>query len=101
MQCPPCKVFTPSLVSVYQTLTATGQNFEVVYVGADRSLEYFTEYFSSMPWLAIPYGDVRHDKLTKHFAVKGISRTYVAVTVCSCSSSCYMSQSWIHVAVFS
>jgi len=56
---------------VYETLTTAGHNFEVVYVGSDRSVEYFTENFSSMPWLAVPYGDARHDKLTKHFAVKG------------------------------
>lgn len=73
MQCPPCKVFTPNLINVYQTLTAAGQNFEVVYVGADRSVENFTECFGSMPWLAIPFGDARVNKLTKHFNVKGTS----------------------------
>jgi len=77
MQCPPCKLFTPSLVSVYQTLTTAGQNFEVVYVGSDRSVEYFTEYFSSMPWLAVPFGDARLHKLTKHFSIKGISSLLV------------------------
>jgi len=71
MQCPPCKVFTPSLISAYQTLTTAGRNFEVIYVGSDRSVEYFREYFGSMPWLAVPFGDARIDKLTKHFNVKG------------------------------
>jgi len=71
MQCPPCKVFTPSLISVYQTLLSEHLNFEVVYVGSDRSVESFREYFSSMPWLAIPFGDARIDKLTNHFNVKG------------------------------
>ena len=71
MQCPPCKVFTPRLVSAYQTLQTAGHNFEVVYVGSDRSVEYFSEYFSTMPWLAVPFGDARIDKLTKHFNVKG------------------------------
>lgn len=71
MQCPPCKVFTPSLIGVYQTLLSEHLNFEVVYVGSDRSVESFREYFSSMPWLAIPFGDARIDKLTNHFNVKG------------------------------
>jgi len=71
VQCPPCKVFTPILVSTYQALRTSGRNFEVVYVGSDRSVEYFHEYFSSMPWLGIPFGDARIDKLTKHFNVKG------------------------------
>jgi len=78
MQCPPCKIFTPNLVAVYQTLTTTGHNFEVVYVGSDRSVEYFTEHFSCMPWFAIPFGDARVDKLTKHFSIKGISSMLVA-----------------------
>jgi len=72
VQCPPCKVFTPVLIGVYKTLTSAGRNFEVVYVGSDRSAEYFTEYFSSMPWLAVPFGDARIDKLTKHFNVKSM-----------------------------
>jgi len=74
---------------VYQILTAAGQNFEVVYVGSDRSLEYFNEYFSSMPWLAIPFGDARIDKLTKHFSIKGTQ--YTSFTGCKftmCVSAC-------------
>jgi len=78
MQCPPCKVFTPILMNVYQMLATANRNFEVVYIGSDRSVEYFTEYFSSMPWLAVPFGDARNDKLTKHFNVRGISSMHVA-----------------------
>ena len=63
---------------MYQKLAAAGKNFEVVYVGSDRSVEYFTEYFSSMPWLAVPFGDARPAKLTTHFNIKGICSAFIA-----------------------
>jgi len=56
---------------VYQALAAAGRNFEVVYVGSDRSSDSFSEHVGTMPWLAIPFGDPRLDKLAKHFNVKG------------------------------
>ena len=55
----------------YETLRDAGRNFEVVYVSSDRSPDALSEYFSTMPWLAFPFQDVRIGKLTKHFNVKG------------------------------
>ena len=56
--CPPCQGFTPKLVDFYQGFkqrTDKGDCLEIVYISSDKDEEQFTEYFNSMPWLAVPY----------------------------------------------
>lgn len=56
--CPPCKGFTPKLVEFYNKLKAAEQSvkFEIVFVSWDKDENAFTEYFATMPWLALPFG---------------------------------------------
>lgn len=56
--CPPCKGFTPKLVEFYNKLKGSEQNlkFEIVFVSWDKDEHAFTEYFATMPWLALPFG---------------------------------------------
>ena len=56
--CPPCKGFTPKLVEFYNKLKASDQSLkiEVVFVSWDKDEHAFTEYFGTMPWLALPFG---------------------------------------------
>jgi len=69
--CPPCRRFTPELIKSYKEhLKAKG--LEIIFVSSDRDQKAFQEYFSEMPWLAIPMGDKRKDKLSKKFGVQGI-----------------------------
>jgi len=71
--CPPCRRFTPELVSTYEKLKAGGKALEVVFVSGDREEAGFKEYLDSMPWLAIPYADEdRRSKLNEFFEVEGI-----------------------------
>ncbi|XP_042500064.1 probable nucleoredoxin 1 [Macadamia integrifolia] len=70
--CGPCRRFTPNLVDVYNELCPQG-NFEIIFVTADEDEDSFNEYFSKMPWLAIPFSDSEtRDKLDKLFMVRGI-----------------------------
>jgi len=69
--CPPCRAFTPKLVETYKKL-AGDKPFEVVFVTGDNSQGEFQDYFKTMPWLALPYGDPRVDKLNTLFDVNGI-----------------------------
>lgn len=75
--CPPCRRFTPELVTYYKE-HLKGKNCEVIFVSSDRDEAAFKEYFGEMPWLAIPHGDKRKDVLSKHFEVGGIP-TFVVV----------------------
>jgi thioredoxin-like negative regulator of GroEL len=55
--CPPCQAFTPKLRAFYKA-TKQQQQLEIVYVGSDRTLAEFNEYFgSSMPWVAVGAAD--------------------------------------------
>ena len=70
--CGPCQRFTPSLVEAYNELSSKG-NFEIIFVSADDDENSFNEYFSKMPWLAIPFSDSeRRDRLDTLFQVSGI-----------------------------
>merc|ERR1719515_10008 len=52
--CPPCKAFTPKLVQRYAKAEELGKNFEIVFTSWDKNKSQFEEYFSEMPWNAIP-----------------------------------------------
>ncbi|XP_057980769.1 probable nucleoredoxin 1 [Malania oleifera] len=54
--CRPSQKFTPKLAEVYRELSAKG-DFEIVFVSLDENAESFNEFFSKMPWLAVPYSD--------------------------------------------
>ena len=71
--CPPCRMFTPLLRKAYLNAVKEGKEFEVVFVSFDRASVSFEEYFSTMPWKAIPFdkADIRND-LANKFRVNGI-----------------------------
>jgi nucleoredoxin len=69
--CPPCRKFTPELVKFYNK-HKTDDNFEIVFVSADRNEAAMREYFAQMPWLAVRYADVRASGLAQRYAGPGI-----------------------------
>eukprot|EP01097_Dermamoeba_algensis_P003941 TRINITY_DN2656_c0_g1_i2.p1 TRINITY_DN2656_c0_g1~~TRINITY_DN2656_c0_g1_i2.p1 ORF type:complete len:410 (-),score=75.38 TRINITY_DN2656_c0_g1_i2:76-1305(-) len=71
--CGPCRNFTPKLAQTYKKLKEQGKKFEVVFISSDRDEKAFTEYFSSMPWLALPFSerDLKA-KLSRKYKVEGI-----------------------------
>jgi hypothetical protein len=71
LQCPPCRAFTPGLVTTYNKIKADGKNFEVIFVTSDRSEDSFEGYYETMTWLAIPYGDSRIAALKEKFGISG------------------------------
>ncbi len=62
--CPPCKIFTPKLVEVYNQAKEEGVDFEIVFVSSDHSEEEMQEYMreAKMPWLALPYDSKDTDR---------------------------------------
>lgn len=75
--CPPCRGFTPDLIKAYKD-HLKAKELEIVFVSSDRDQASFMEYYGTMPWLAIPQGDPRKNKLSKLFGVEGIP-TFVLV----------------------
>lgn len=50
----PCQQFHPYLLEFY-SLTQSSFNLEIIYVSSDHTHHEFNEYYSQMPWVAIPY----------------------------------------------
>ena len=50
--CPPCRNFTPKLITLYNKLKSTKNLFEVIFVSFDKTNDEFNDYFSKMPWKA-------------------------------------------------
>ncbi|KAL0214225.1 hypothetical protein P9112_006409 [Eukaryota sp. TZLM1-RC] len=70
--CPPCRMFTPNLVNVYNELKSQGKSFEVVLVPSDRTEADFKEYLKKMPWLSIPFTGPAKQAISNRFSPPGI-----------------------------
>ena len=70
LQCPPCKVFTPKLISAYEKHES---KFEVIFISFDRDEESFKDYFDTMPWKSLCYSESSKlgPKIARRFGVKG------------------------------
>lgn len=53
--CPPCRMFTPTLVDFYKQVNSAQKIVEIALISRDRSENDFDVYFKGMPWLALPY----------------------------------------------
>lgn len=70
--CPPCRGFTPKLAEMYKT-TFQAKGLEIVFASSDKDEAAFTEYYSEMPWLALPFSNRElKEKLSKKYKVRGI-----------------------------
>ena len=71
--CGPCRGFTPKLVETYKKVKAKNPDFEIIFASSDRDEASFKDYFSEMPWLAVPFSDrSRKEALSDLFEVQGI-----------------------------
>ncbi|XP_047318776.1 probable nucleoredoxin 1 [Impatiens glandulifera] len=70
--CPPCRAFLPKLTEVYNQIKEKDAEFELIFVSSDRDQASFDDYFATMPWLALPFGDERKEGLSRLFKVQGI-----------------------------
>lgn len=79
--CGPCRGFTPELASFYSIMESKATPFEIVFVSSDRTDADFNEYYSEMPWAALPFSEREtKQKLSKQFKVQGIPTLVVLDT---------------------
>eukprot|EP00930_Biecheleria_cincta_P055661 TRINITY_DN41960_c0_g1_i1.p1 TRINITY_DN41960_c0_g1~~TRINITY_DN41960_c0_g1_i1.p1 ORF type:complete len:341 (+),score=73.90 TRINITY_DN41960_c0_g1_i1:190-1212(+) len=90
--CPPCRAFTPKMAKSYaEQLREKG--LEIVFISKDDDEQSFAEYYSTMPWLALPSAQSRslYEKLEKQFEVESIP-TLVLLnqdgSVINCKANC-------------
>ena len=56
LKCPPCRGFTPMLISIYNNIVDEDDGqIEIVFVSSDQDDEGFEEYFEEMPWFFPPF----------------------------------------------
>ena len=72
--CSPCRAFVPKLTDAYHKIKAKDSGFEVIFISSDKDQTSFDDFFSEMPWLALPFGDERKESLSKMFKVQGIPK---------------------------
>ncbi|KAI4339329.1 hypothetical protein MLD38_024285 [Melastoma candidum] len=70
--CPPCRAFVPKLIEAYHKIKSKDEAFEVVFISSDKDQASFEDFFATMPWLSLPYGDERKEFLSRKFKVQGI-----------------------------
>ncbi len=70
--CGPCRQFTPILAEFYNNFKAMGAPMEIIFVSADQNQEEFNKYYSTMPWVALPFGNPNNDLLNDYFKIEGI-----------------------------
>ncbi|ONK61150.1 uncharacterized protein A4U43_C08F26750 [Asparagus officinalis] len=76
--CPPCRAFLPTLTETYNKIKAKDQNFELIFISSDRDQKSFDDYYSLMPWLALPFGDDRKKSLSMAIGPTGKTVTQEA-----------------------
>uniref|UniRef100_A0A7S1QHF9 protein-disulfide reductase n=1 Tax=Alexandrium catenella TaxID=2925 RepID=A0A7S1QHF9_ALECA len=67
--CPPCRQFTPMLARAF---SLPWPQLKVVFASSDRDEASFNQYYSEMPWLALPFGSHQKEALSAAFQVRGI-----------------------------
>jgi nucleoredoxin len=70
--CPPCRQFTPLLAEQYKK-SFKSKGLEIIFISSDRDEASFREYFSQMPWLALPFSERGiKEMLSSTFGISGI-----------------------------
>lgn len=72
--CPPCRAFLPKLIEAYNKIKEEKGEVEVIFISSDKDQAAFDEFFATMPWLALPFGDSRKASLSRLFKVQGIPK---------------------------
>ena len=82
--CPPCRKYTPELIQFYKDARRVYKNdpkrttsIEIVFVSADHDVNGFRNYYSTMPWLAIPYDAETRERVLSWMKVTGVPKLMV------------------------
>lgn len=72
--CPPCRQFTPQLVSFYNSYSRKNDNFEIIFVSSDRSEDEMENYIKSakMPWAALKFDKKKSSHPATNYSGRGI-----------------------------
>nr|POF03344.1 putative nucleoredoxin 1 [Quercus suber] len=63
-------------MDAYHKIKAKDDAFEVIFIPSDREQASFDEFFSGMPWLALPFGDPMKASLSRTLKSMAFPRLY-------------------------
>lgn len=70
---PPCRSFTPILSKFYRKANKPEKQLEIIFISCDISEDQYNEYYSTMPWLSVPYKEQGiKDIATRHYEISAI-----------------------------
>lgn len=71
--CPPCRAFTPDLVTFYRN-NGGGKDFEILFVSSDEDAATMVGYMKemAMPWIGLRFGSSKTGSLQKKYGGPGI-----------------------------
>ncbi|OWM83094.1 hypothetical protein CDL15_Pgr011776 [Punica granatum] len=67
-----CHILLPKVVQAYHENKAKDEAFEVIFIPIERDHATFEQYFSRMPWLALPFGDQRISSLLTKLEIRDV-----------------------------
>jgi nucleoredoxin len=72
--CPPCRKFTPQLISFYNSYSKKHDNFEIIFVSSDRSEDKMENYMktTNMPWPALAFDKTQTSHAANRYSGNGI-----------------------------
>ena len=70
--CGPCKRFTPILINFYNIANKNKKQIEIIFCSSDQDKIHFQNYYSTMPWMAIPYGEEAKEILDEEYKINSI-----------------------------
>lgn len=70
--CPPCRQFTPKLITTYEKLQTASKSVELVFCSLDNSETEYNEYTSNMPWLCMPFEAKESKAMASKYKAQGI-----------------------------
>ena len=75
--CGPCRAFTPRLAEFYKNVNTLQKQIEIIFNSADQDLKGFNEYFSTMPWIAIPFDSESKSKIDDACGINSIPQLII------------------------
>ena len=70
--CPPCQMFSQTLMSCYNEINSKEKQVEIIYCSSDEDIEDFHNYTNDTPWLSIPFESKVPEKLISQYKISGI-----------------------------
>lgn len=76
--CPPCREFCSKLSELYaEKNSGSSKQLEVVFISGDYDEKAFNEYYSQMPWLALPYEDPDREVIIDELDIGAIPEVFI------------------------